>query len=532
MAEVKTLVIDNFQGSMTQYVDGNINSGLSSVLETFGNDPFSKPGNLTWMEQAEQIDPNGDVITDLVVAGKGRMESGIAYVYAVGHTGRLYKIQVNDPTTFEPDLDNPVLLATLTAQTPTFTRGGSIDFFGSTEQIYIGHDKGVTRIDFDGTDETFVGTLGSWVQNVPRVLKQFLGKLYTSNGNNLAEIDSTASVTDYSKLDPAFPTGTQIRDIDVSPDGNYLSIIVSRLALPDITVTSQDTTTISNSGSFNFKWNGLDIGYTSYDSFPSFSLVSSTLFGNNQYTFGYDLFGTAVFNPTEKIITGSDEFAPLPSAVGSNGNFVIYSDPLFYEDHLEVSITFFGSQDREIGTGYWAPFGQLATDPETDVIQVPFQLLVSNIGIGASSNGYTNNIFGTSKLYFSTLETSASPTTAYRFYKWSPVPRGLGTAIEGVYQTQTQLFSKKVKIVEVRIYGEPWVTNNSFTIDLIGSAGNPITNGSKTFTAGSNLTVGDDFALYNPEIEPTYALGLRVTNVGTVNHTISKIEIDYTLGGK
>jgi len=155
-----TLKVDNFKGSMTAYVTGDINSGLTNVFEQFGANPFTYPGRLTWSTESEQIDPNGSVITDLIVAGKERVESGIIYVYAIGHTGRLYKIQVNNPATFNPDYDNPVLLATLSSNSPTFTRGGFIDFFGSTERIYIGHDKGVTRIDFNGTNETFVGVLG------------------------------------------------------------------------------------------------------------------------------------------------------------------------------------------------------------------------------------------------------------------------------------------------------------------------------------------------------------------------------------
>ena len=128
----KTLTIDNFKGAFTEFTDGDINSGLTNIINSFGYDSFKLPGNLTWGETPVRIDSGATVITDLIMAGKGRVESGITYVYAIGHTGRLYKIQVNDPTTFNPDYNNPVLLATLTSGTPTFTRGGFIDFFGAT----------------------------------------------------------------------------------------------------------------------------------------------------------------------------------------------------------------------------------------------------------------------------------------------------------------------------------------------------------------------------------------------------------------
>lgn len=157
---MSTLVIDNFRGQLTNYQFGDINSGRSYVQVCAGQNPFIKPGQLTWGNKPVSIDPDGAVITDLILAGKERVESGVMYVYAIGHTGRLYKIQVNDPTTYNPNYDNPVLLATLSVNSPTFKRGGFIDFYGATNRIYIGHDKGVTRIDFDGTNETFVGVLG------------------------------------------------------------------------------------------------------------------------------------------------------------------------------------------------------------------------------------------------------------------------------------------------------------------------------------------------------------------------------------
>lgn len=536
---MRTLVIDNFKGSMTVYADGDINSGYANILESFGYDSFAKPGNLTWSENPVQIDSGGSVITDMILDGKERVENGISYLYAIGHTGRLYKIQVNDPTTYNPNYDNPVLLATLTSGTPTFTRGAFMEFYGATEKIYIGHDKGVTSIAFDGSGETVVGVLGSWTQNVPRQIKQFLGKLYIGNGANIAEIDTTLSVTSYTKLSPGFPDGTQVRDLDVSPSGTYMDIVVTRLALGDITSTAQDTSIITISDSWIFKWNGTDTGYTSFDSFPNVILTSNIMFGFNQYTFGYDGRGVAIFNPVNRIISSgfSSSFAeaPGPKAISSDGGLVSWIAPLYFEDHLEISFCVFGVFDWETQPmpGFWSPMGLLAKSPETDIVRIPFMKTVSNYNQGISSNGYTSNIFGTSKLYFSTLETSSAPTTAYRFYRWSPLTTGLGTAFDlGVYQTQSQMMSKKAQIKEVRIYGDPWVANNSFQIDLIGSGGNVISGSTKVFTAGTDMTIGDDFAWYTPNTAPTYMLGLRLTNLGTANHTINKVEIDITEGGK
>lgn len=533
-------IIDEFKGNLVRDNIGDMSNGNAKYDSTFGNDPFSNPGNLTWMEQATQIDPSASVITDMIMDGKERVESGISYVYAIGHTGRLYKIQVNDPASHNPDYDNPVLLTTLTINTPTFTRGGSMDFYGATEKIFIGHDKGVTKVNFDGSGEAFVGVLGTWTQTVPRQLKQFVGSIFVGNGNNIAQIDSTELVVTYGKLTPSFPSNTQVRDLDISPDGNYLEAVVSRLSLPDLTAVTQDTTYLSNSESYIFKWNGVDAGYTSFDTFPSFSLNANSMFGNYQYTFGYDLVGAAVFNPTRKILSPVLSQAPLPNAIGSNANLIGWSTTEFYQGFSRMVNFVYGSLDDEVGPGWWRQYAQSATGSETDVLRVPYSMPVSNFVLGSVTNGYTGGVAGVAKIYFSTLETSAAPTTKYKFYKWKPVALGSGTAIQGVYETQNQtsipvfraVLKKRLRIAEVRVYTEGLVANNSFKIDIIGPNGNAMTNGSYTFTVGSNCSVGDYLVAYNPNIAPAHSLGIRITNLGTVNWICDKIEYDIDEMGK
>lgn len=535
---VKTLVIDNFRGMMTNYYFGDINSGRSWIQVVSGQNPFLKPGQLTWSEQPTLIDSAGSVITDLIMCGKERVESGISYVYAVGHTGRVYKIQVNNPSTYNPDYDNPVLLTTLTAQSPTFTRGGFIDFYGATERMYIGHDMGVTQLNFNGTGETFVGSTGSWVQTVPRPIRQFAGNLVVGNGTNIAIIDSTLTVTSYTKLSPGFPAGTQTRSIVLSPDGQYVEMAVNRLALEDITSTAQPTSANSVLDSFIYRWNGQDLAASSITSLPSISVDATVLFQDKQFSVGNDAFGKGIFEGPNKIFNMPEVSEISPNAFTTTGGALIFTVPLYFNGFLECDTFFFGNFDFEVGVplGFWDIMFQNATTPQTDVLRVPMMLPISNTGLGASNNNYTGNIFGTPKIYFSTLETS-SGTTKYRLYKWKfldSLQLASTTALSNaLYQTQTKLFPKKVVPLEVRIYGEPWVSGNSFQIDLTGSlSSTTITGGTKVFTAGTNLTVGNDMAQYNPQIAPTYALGVSITNLGTVNHTINKIEIDYKEAGK
>lgn len=533
---IRTLTIDNFQGRLTRNNIGDINSGLAKYTTTFGNDPFSNLTNLTWLEEPTQIDPNGLVITDLIMAGKTRLEAGITYTYAIGHTGRLYKIQSNDPTTYNPNYDNPVLLTTLTINNPTFKYGSSIQFFDTApEHIYIGSDVGVTRVNFDGTGETFVGVAGSYTANVPRPIVPFAQYLYAGNGNNLVQILSGGTVGTYAVLSPALPSGTFVRDLDVSPDGNYIQIVVSRVTPPDLTSAAQDTSSLSSADSYLFLWNGIltnNAGaVTSYTTYNSYSLNSNTTFGPYSYTMGYDLGGAAIYSGSTKIVSLPFSISPNFQAMFSTGNLMGFGSPENATNVLTAGILFYGQYDFEVPKGLFRFLRASATDTETDVIQMPTCLVVSNLFYGSSSAGYAGNQVGSAKLYYSTLETSAAPTTKYKLYKFTTVPTGLGATIEGVYETQTQLFSKKAKPTQVRIYGEPWITDNDFAIQLIGSDGNPLTNAEIRFTTGDNLTAGADYAWYTPQSAPTYALGVRITNIGTTNLTITKIEIDYTQAG-
>ncbi len=528
---MQTLIIDNFGGRLTRLDDGMLNSGLAKYANTFGNDPFSNPSGLSWFESPTRIDPNATVITDLIMAARPRLESGITYVYAVGHTGRLYKIQVNDPTTYNPDYDNPVLLATLTAQTPTFKYGSSIQFYGATEKLFIGHDRGVTKINFDGTGETFVGTQSSYTSRVPRPSVQFSGKLEFVNGTNLVEIDSTELLVSYAKLSPAFPSGTQVRDLDVNPEGTYVQIVVSRVSQPDMTVITQDTSSLSSADSYFLLWNGIDLGVTAYNAFGSYSLNSNTSFGAFTYTMGYDLGGATLYKSGMKEVSLPNSISPNFGAMFSTGNMLGFLAPEQDSSVLKGSLMFYGKYDREYQDGLYRLF-RISATTQTDIQQIPVSVIVSNLVYGASSAGYTNNRVGSAKIYFSALETDSGPTTKYRFYKFTTVPTGVNSLIGGVYETQTQLFSNKITIKQVRIYTKPLVANNSFKIDLIDSGGGVIASSSKTFTAGTSPTsVGDDRLLYNPQIANTYALGVRITNLGTKAMTIKKIEIDSTEGG-
>lgn len=536
---MNTLVITKFDGRLTRYSDGDINSGYAKYSTSHGYNPFVKPGNLTWMEQPSII---GEY---LPTVAKVRVESNIVYTYVVDTDKNLRKIQVNDIGSQNPNYDSSSIITKFVASAlggnpPTFQYGPSMQFYGTSvlgasQKIFVGHDAGVTKVNFDGSSETVVTTLASSsiITNVPRPSAQFLGKTYWGNANNLIEIDSTETVTSHAKLSPGFPPGTYVRDMDVTPDGNYLQIIVSRLNPQILNTTTQDTVSLSSSDSYKFLWNGVDDGPTAYETYTGYSINSNTVFGQFNYTAGYDSDGTALYSGNKKIESLPNSISPNFAAMFSTGNMVGFASPEYDQPGsvLTGSLMLYGQYDQSQQAGLYR-FLKLTANNNYDIISVPICLPVSNLFYGATDSGYSNNIVGVAKVYFSTFEIDNNSNNRSRLYKFTTVPIGLGSVLGGVYETQTQLFSKKVTVSEVRVYGEPWVTDNAFKVDLIGSNGNPITSGSYTFTVGDNINSGDDYAWYNPNISPTYALGLRITNVGVKNNVINKVEIDVNDSGK
>lgn len=534
-SNTKTLVIDKFNGRLTRYRDGDINSGFGNFYATWGTDTFQRSGTLSFLQSAESI--KGAVITDLVMAGKLRVESGVTYLYAIGHLKRLYKIQVNKTSTNDPDFDTPVLLGTL-ANSQTFKFGASLDFFyGSTEKIWIGHDTGITKINFDGTGET--NFTAGWTVNVPRQQAQFVGNLYFTDGPNLAEVNTSEAVVTHAKLSPGFPTNSQARDIDLTPDGRYLVTTVTRNPLGDMTLVVPNASDIASTPSTIVYWNGTDAAASSFSSFPSFSMTSYHTFSSNEYIFGYQNGGCMFGTPKQVLVV--DEFTnpPLPNAVGSSGDFMGWATTVFNTTtrNTNAVLSLYGTIDAETPVGHYRQLIKASTLASGDVVRIPFYSTVSAFVNAGTSSGYTTapyNLMGTGKSYFSTLEYDGT-TTSYGFWAFKNVYDQLSDAGAGVYETQHQIFSRKVKPTQVRVYFEPTgslLTGTSFRIDLIGIDGAVLTGGTKTVTgytlSSPNITATDNSYNYSCSVGATPAIGLRITNGGVYTPLIHRVEIDYT----
>lgn len=543
---VETKVISNFAGRLTRVINGDMDSGLSKFNTSWGYDPFSKPQNLTWLEQPTSILSSS---TNLILDGKPRLESGTQYVYAIGSGGTLYKIQANNVSATPNALtDTPSVIGAITANSPTFTFGASLEFFGNTEKIYIGSNTQVNSVNFDGSSDVKVGTTG-YKANEFRALQGFIGKLLFANGNTVGAIDATGTVTSsvigtgqgnlYSELSPPLGVNTHVRDMDVSPDGNYTFVTASEIPNEDIMSGNSDTPDAAASSGAVYSWNGTDAGITASKTIPSYLVSALQTFLSKNLFFSNDAFGGALSDGDSKLLTLVNNKAPLPNATAVNGTFVTWAAPEILPGGtgMVASLYYYGQLDADSPKGLYRLMRLSATQSGGYIYQVPYNALVNNKYSTFSLNRTSSQVMGYGKHYISVFDQNTT-TDLFKLYRFLVTSTGTGTPQSGVYETQTQMFSKKVTVKSVRIYCEPTATGNGFQLDFIGSDGNVITNGGSytySYGAGTDVTLLQgalDRINFDTAFAPTYALGVRITNTGTTNMTIKKVEVDYTGGGK
>ena len=534
----QTLTITNLGGPLTRRRTGDINSGLSRFETSWGYDPYSKPGNLTWMEQPSSIlTLTGSA--GPIVAMKQRSESSGNRVYAIANNRNLYQVTLNSGSSPGFELDTPSVIGTLIdmGSDAMFENGGDIKFYGSTEKIWSS-SRGIQKINFDGSGVTSIA--GTEASGIPRPMETFLGKLYYGNANNIGEIDSTELLVTATKLNPALPSGLYVSDLDVTPDGNYLQITATRNR-PDLNFNPLGTAQPdqSMSESYKFFWNGIDEGVTAGESYPGIQLTASEIIGENNNTFGYGQSGLDVLLEGKKDLTLPNNLPPFPGATFGASNMLGFATIEYVPNDTRYRgvVYNYGQYDKETQSGLYRLLRFNAATSGSDVVVIQSAKNVSNYIHAHPYRAIPGSVAASGKMYITTTEASAlgSPVGPHRILKFFTNPVGVGSIVAGTYETQTQLFSKKIKVGEVRFYTEPLVGGNDFTIDLIGSGGSVMANGSQRFqVATGSIATGTDMIQFNPAMAPTYALGIRITNssiTGVANWTGNKIEIDYSEGG-
>lgn len=538
----QTITITNFGGRLTRLVNGDLNSGFANFKSSWGYDPFSKPMNLTWLYQPTDI--KGTTITDVVLAGKIISPvSNEQYVYAIGNSSRLYKIDPTDSANGNTPLyDTPSVIAAIGSVAGTFNYGSDMEYFLS--KLHISSDSTITKVNLDGSSIVSVTGASSVTSGIFHPQVQFQGKLYYGNGNNIGEIDSTGIVVNGAKLSPALPTGMYINDLDVTPNGDYMLITASyQFPYNNGSLSSNPLTTAKGQSyaveSYTFYWNGSDTGVTAYQALPSFPTSSLSTFLDKRYYFLQDAFGMALFEGNQKLLTLPNNLTPMPNASAPNGTFLTWTSPEgtgavsssdSTYDNTYTSLYYFGKLDEENPAGLWR-LARIAPTA-TNTFRSPLNLMINNFYINV------NFAVGWGKHYISTWEfNNVAQTHVVHFYRFVLPPAADTSPLLGVYETQTQLFSKRIDVKQIRVYTEPTAVNNGFQIDMIGSDGGVLSNGTFTysFAAGTDetrLQGALERINFNPAADTLYALGIRITNTGTANMTIKKIEIDWDYSGK
>lgn len=559
---IKTIEITNFGGRLTRIVNGDLNSGMANFTNSWGYDPFSKPGNLTWLEQPTDI--TGTAIKDLILATIPNSENGSLFIYAIGNQGTLYKIQPNSISS--PNVDSVVgVLGSVLGGGQTYNYGASMQLFNyraTTSQqaastigrLYIAGDQLVNEINTDGTGQSSVaGASGGYVQNIYRPTAQFQGNLVFGNGNNIGLIGSTNTITSpqnnpasiYGQLQPALPPNTYITDLDVSPDGNYLLISTS-------TSLNEQPTNFGNAvdgslqqantaGGNLYFWNGSDLAATASNYIGNFGIIALQSYLQNNIMFINDMFGASINNGTQKLITLQGNKSPFANSIATNGNFLTWATVETSDGtNLVASLYYYGNLDGENQPGLWRVMRYSTTLSSGFVAQVPTNTVVNGDAIGLNSAATAIEQLGYGKHYISVLSANNS-TSQNKLISFLITPTGTGTPQNGTYQTQTQLFSKRISIKQIRVYTEPTVIGNGFNVYLIGSNGAHVSNVQGVgffqyqFAAGSDITQLQgslERIDFNPACKDLYSFGLQIQNIGGVNMTIHKIEVDYVEAGK
>lgn len=545
----QTIAITNFSGQLTRTRNGTLNSGLAKFDTSFGYNPFYKPGQLSWYKAT--FDLSSVASSGIALAGTSRSESGTVATYVITSTGHLYRIVGEGGGSTD--------VRTLVTGSPTFTYGADITFYGVANTLYIAHDLGVTKIVIDASGN-FVSeaVIGTWdaTHFTPivsrRSFAQFNGLLYATNSdasvtyaNNIAEISTGGVVNTYAKLSPSLPAGTYIRDLDISPEFTYMLISASLLP-SELIAPVNDNGNTASSNSFLYKWNGSDNGITTGLALPNFGVTALQSFGNNQMMFMYDTFGSSLWDGNQKVLTMRNNKSPMPKATASTGNFLTWTCPDFawnldtQAGSIYGSLYYYGSLDG--GTvGLWRMFRQASAIGGT-IYQMPYQSFTTNRYISVNTSDTVQvNSNGTHIFSFTDYSGSGGSTNfkLYGFYVSPPddSPLGWSGAMAGVYETQNELFSKRITIKQIRVYCEPTTSNTGFQIDIIDSAGKKVTNGTFTYTfvSGTNQTQlegAQERINFNPSIGDLYSFGLRITNTGSTNMFINKIEVDVDSSGK
>lgn len=587
---VKTIVINNFAGRLTRVDDGDLNSGFAKFNTSFGYDPFTQPGKLTWLPQPTSITGIGN--TNVVVSGITQPADITSsdprlYTYVVDVARKLYKIG-----RIGPFIDSVMGQQSVQGTSQSMQWGAGMAFFGLPLKFYILGQGVAPQVvaslsgyaDFTLNGATsIIGNQSFMAGNFHPVAK-FAGKLIFGNGPSFGAIDNTNTIissvftisghwgNQYSQLFPALDSNMNVADLDVSQDGNYLQISASELLNPRKAALFLDRYLGQPVPGAVYGWNGVDQAVTTALNVPFGGAAALENYLQKYILFTNDGQGMSVSDGQQKIVTVSNNMAPFPQATDVNGNFAVWmttenvpvsynnSDPSSYRRY--GSLYYFGALDQENPVGLFRMLRMesplVTAGGSGQVYNIPYHEVVANTYFTMENSRSSVIAFSLIKHYFSLFNASptiGSPSTVGSGGLFSFIATSQAFAQqniqaeaeqgppmipqEGVYETQTQMFPKKVSINQIRFYVSNVHTNSGFSLEIlapngfqVGDAGGP----NFEWDATNDPYTGDLFTTarinYNPKIEPIQGFSLRITNTGSENMIFEKIEVDLEEMGR
>jgi hypothetical protein len=480
---------------------GTLDSGKAIYDFTHSHNNYDFPGAIQFMESP--IDITGS-ISDSIIDGATREENGILYVYLIGHTGKLWKLQVNDIATSNPSFFSSAMISQLTTAT-SFHQGGSLNIFGSPEKILIGHDDGVTVIGLDGSNEQLLD--GDWVQDVPHQAVIQFNIIYYTNGNSLISFGRDMKVIRSSLIDSV--ADDQIfKDVEIDKTGQNILAISSNIPNSDMTVYDEDVISGYVALSYVYRLNPKTNEFISINPSPGFNQTALLTEGNKEYVFGFDVAGggmTEITDNFRRLISGVGSLipckAPCPNAVGASSSiigFVVPEATIPYSggpgERLGCSVFFSGPLDLDSpDPAYFREAHFVSSLAGGDIIKIPCQITLTNQIVNGGISGYKLSPISRSptlgRILISTVEYN-QVGYAYKLYVLKVATSFAYPFAQGVYETQLQMGDENESTVvsdftptSVRAYCYPIMGYETFMVSLVGADGQPIDGDSQVFTA-------------------------------------------------
>lgn len=564
--EVQTIVINNFSGRLTRIPNGDLNSGFARFESSHGYDPFTKPGQLTWLAKPQSVVG----VNHLMMGGLNAprvisTNDGTTNVYVIGiknaTTGMLYKIATGVGTGGSR-IDSVIGQQSVHGN---YEWGGDLAFFGVDNKLYFsgsgaigvaGSVIGLNNVLLNGFSSLIsknTELAGDW-----HPLEEFAGKLIFGNGPSIGAIDATGTIissiftvntfygNQYSQLNPPLPSDQVVHDLDVTPDNNYLQISASNTYNERIATPPLDRVYTAPGKGAVYGWNGVDNGVTTANNIPAGTATALQTYLQQHVLFMNDFLGAAVSDGVQKLVTLSNSKAPLPNATDTTGNFVVWMAPESGSDNSSRrgALYYFGSLDEQNPPGLFRLLKYQSSTVGEIVYQIPYQAIVSNKYVSVNNGLNDNLVTSFGKHYFSAFVvssiagiTSASTAGAAQFMRFEIGGTDDSLPQLGEYQTQCQLFPKRIEIKQIRCYVQPTESGNSFSLDIVDPENNNVQSFTYTYSLGTEDITLLEGTLERINFNPTssegiFGFSIRITNEGTDNMVFRKIEVDYVEQGK